>query len=89
MEPTTIFLAAVAFIGVSHLATSVTKGLRKNKHTSYHAAGRTRSDWYCFFSRAALYGKNEEVLRQQDLNQKTHARKRPRSSQQARPRLYK
>lgn len=82
MEPTTIFLAAVALIGVSHLATTLTKGFRKNRRPTHQASSRQRSDWYCFFKCADLYGSTEQTG-QPRASQKTYA-----NNQQRRPRIY-
>ncbi len=89
MEPTTIFLAAVAFVAISQLATSATKVFRKNRKATYQAASRTRGDWYCFFSRSALCGKDEEGLNHhKHLSQRSTANQDRRANQQARPRIY-
>lgn len=89
MEPmTSFFLAAMAFVAVSHLATSATKVFRKNRKPTYQAFTRTRSDWHCFFSRSDLCGKDKDGHGGQHLSQNAHASQRRRSSHQARPRIY-
>ncbi len=87
MEPLTMFAWLVGFICVFHLISTtinkVTKG-RKVKNTT------TRTDWYCFFYRSDLIGKDISANKKQDDMEKNvydaHIEQRRRGQAQ-RPRL--
>lgn len=82
MEIGTFFLAATAFIGVCHLTASISKALTKNRPATLQAKTRVRDDWYCFFHRSALCGKQETTGKRSHASVAAHVRQRPR------PRLY-